>query len=74
MATRTWETIQYCYCHHRERMVAFEAELIYPAEWLPDPAPRVAAHRCSEGMECNQDDRGACVWAGTNPNFDPFAK
>lgn len=72
MATRTWQPIQTCYCHHLQRMVALEAELIYPAEFLPDWTPRVQAHRCSEGIQCNQDDRASCIWAGTNPNFDPF--
>jgi hypothetical protein len=52
--------------------VTLEAELVYPAEWLPDQAPQVQAHRCSCGLECNLDERPSCVWAGTNPAFDPF--
>lgn len=72
MATRIWQPIQHCYCHHLDRMVAFEAEVIYPADWMPDGPPRVNAHRCSEAGGCNLEDRPSCVWAGTNPNIDPF--
>jgi hypothetical protein len=72
MATLLWQPIQYCYCHHVQHTVTLEAELVYPAEWLPDQAPHVRAHRCSCGTECNQDDRPSCIWAGTNPNLDPF--
>lgn len=72
MATRLWQPINICYCHHIDRLVALEAEMIYPAEWLPDQAPRIAAHRCSHGLDCNLDGRASCIWAGTNPNLDPF--
>ena len=51
--------------------VALEAEVLHPADFLPDP-PRVLAHRCSMGDQCNQFARAACVWAGTNPVVDPF--
>jgi hypothetical protein len=50
-----------------------EVEVVYPAEWLPDTEfTRVLAHRCSHGSRCNLDDRHSCIWAGTNPGFDPF--
>jgi hypothetical protein len=55
-------------------MVALEADLVYPADMLPDQAPRVLAHRCSMGLECNQDSRPSCLWAGTNPGVDPFVE
>lgn len=74
MAYRTWQTIKVCYCPHVKAEVGLEAELVYPAEWLPDQAPRVLARRCSCGMNCNLVDHPSCVWAGTNPNFDPFIK
>jgi hypothetical protein len=51
--------------------VALEAEMLYPMDELPDP-PRVLSHRCSHGQECNQLGKAACVWAGTNPDYDPF--
>lgn len=74
MAVKSWEAIKYCYCHHVGKNVALEAELVYPAEWLPEQSPRIAAHRCSDGMACNLDGRVSCIWAGTNPTIDPFAE
>jgi len=72
MSTKAWQAIKSYYCHHIGQEVALEAELVYPAEWLPDQAPRISAHRCSQGFECNLDGRPSCVWAGTNPLIDPF--
>lgn len=72
MAEKTWETVKVCRCQRVGLEVALEAEVVYPAEWLPDQAPRLLAHRCSNGLECNQDGRAACLWAGSNPAFDPF--
>lgn len=74
MAVKTWQTLKVQYCHHVDAEVALEAELIYPAAWLPDQPPRVNAHRCSQGVHCNLDGRPSCVWAGTNPVYDPFAE
>jgi len=72
MSVKTWQSIKVCYCQHVGSEVALEAEVIYPAEWLPDQNPRVMAHRCSRGMACNLDGRPSCMWAGTNPVIDPF--
>jgi len=72
MANRSWQTIKVCYCQHVQAEVGLEAELVYPAEWLPDQPPRVLARRCSQGITCNLDGRPSCIWAGTNPTFDPF--
>lgn len=71
MAERIWQTSKECFCEHIMRTVALESELIYPIDFLPDP-PRVRSHRCSMGVDCNQISKAACVWAGTNPNFDPY--
>jgi hypothetical protein len=71
MAERIWETSKVCYCEHVMRKVALEAEVIFPVDYLPDP-PRVRSHRCSMGMECNQSAKASCIWAGTNPGYDPF--
>jgi hypothetical protein len=73
MAIKSWETVKQQYCHHVCEDVCLEAEVVYPAEWLPDQPPRVLARRCSHGMMCNLDGRPSCVWAGTNPAYDPFA-
>jgi hypothetical protein len=71
MAERTWEVTKRRYCEHVRREVALETEVLYPMDFLPDP-PRVLAHRCSDGVQCNQSSKVACVWSGTNPDFDPF--
>ncbi len=72
MAEKTWQTIKVRFCHHVDQEVGLEAELVFPAEWLPDQQPRVTAHRCSRAIACNLDGRSSCVWAGTNPAIDPF--
>lgn len=72
MSIKSWQPIKICFCHHVNQDVALEAELVYPAEMLPDQAPRVLAHRCSHALICNLDDRPSCIWAGANPAFDPF--
>ena len=72
MAEKSWQVIKVRYCHHADQEVNLEAEMIYPAEFLPDQQPRVNAHRCSHAFACNLDGRASCVWAGTNPTFDPF--
>jgi hypothetical protein len=72
MAIRTWEELKIRYCEHAASDVCLLAELIYPEEWLPDCQPRVIAHRCSHGMQCNFDGRSNCIWSGTNPMIDPF--
>ena len=72
MAEKTWEVVKVHYCHHVKEEVGLEAQVVYPAEWLPDQPPRVLGHRCSEALMCNQDGRPSCIWAGTNPAVDPF--
>jgi hypothetical protein len=74
MAEKNWEPIKISFCHHLGKEVALEAELIYPAEFLPDQNPRVTAHRCSRAVDCNLDGKPSCIWAGTNPAFDPFSE
>jgi hypothetical protein len=71
MTSEAWQPIRICYCHHVGQDVALEAEIVYPADMLPDE-PRVLAHRCSHGLDCNLDGRSSCLWAGTNPAIDPF--
>ncbi|HTX91178.1 MAG TPA: hypothetical protein VMC09_08175 [Anaerolineales bacterium] len=71
MTELIWETSKVCYCEHASSQVALQVEVLYPSDYLPDP-PRVLAHRCSHGAECNQLTKAACVWAGTNPGYDPF--
>jgi len=74
MATKSWQSIKVRYCHHAGESVHLEAQVIYPAEWLPDQPAQVVSHRCSRALACNLDGRSSCVWAGTNPAFDPFSE
>lgn len=74
MALKTWQTIKICYCQHAGAEVGLEAQVVYPHDLLPDQSPRIMAHRCSHGIHCNLDNRPSCVWAGTNPTFDPFVE
>jgi len=72
MADRLWEKIKTIFCNHAGCEVHFEVEVIYPAEWMPDQPPRVLAHRCSHGVYCRMQDKASCIWAGTNPVYNPF--
>jgi hypothetical protein len=74
MAVKTWQPMRIYFCHHVQQEVTLEAELVYPAEWMPYQLPRILARRCSNGLACNLDDRASCAWSGTNPAFDPFAE
>ena len=71
MAQKIWETSKTCYCEHIKNQVALEVEVLYPVDPLPD-TPRLLSHRCSRGVQCNQFATATCIWAGTNPDFDPF--
>jgi len=74
MAFKVWQTIKVQNCRHAGGEVALEAEVLYPEEHLPDQGPRIIAHRCSRGVDCSLLQEPACVWAGTNPAYDPFAE
>ena len=72
MSYKTWQALKTCYCQHVDQDVSLEAEVVYPAERLPDQSPRILAHRCSRALECNLDGRSSCLWSGTNPTIDSF--
>jgi len=72
MAQKKWEVIKVRYCQHVNHKVALQAEVVYPADVLPDQPARILAHRCSEGVRCMITNSQACSWSGGNPNFDPF--
>jgi hypothetical protein len=72
MAMKVWEVQKVCYCEHIGQDVALEAHVLYPADFIPEMNARILAHRCSQGMSCNLDNRASCIWAGTNPVIDPF--
>ncbi|MFZ5879090.1 MAG: hypothetical protein ACOY0R_06955 [Chloroflexota bacterium] len=71
MTLRTWQIEKIKYCEHAGREIALETEVVFPAEQLPEQAPRVLAHRCSNAAECNMLDKPVCAWCGTNPNYEP---
>lgn len=72
MAVKVWQTMKVQYCDHAGCEVALEVEAIYPAENLPDQAPRLSTHRCSKAQDCILMNKTTCVWTGTNPSYDPF--
>ncbi|MBN1304894.1 MAG: hypothetical protein JXA13_10705 [Anaerolineales bacterium] len=72
MAHKTWEVTKTEYCDHVGHEIDIEAEVVYPAEHLPDQPPRIQAHRCSNALECNLIDKSACIYCGTNPNHNPM--
>jgi hypothetical protein len=74
MAFRTWQQIHSQYCGRVGEEVQLEVDIVYPAEHMPDQPGRVMAHRCSHGLQCNLINKAACVWAGTNPAYDPFVE
>jgi hypothetical protein len=74
MATRSWQSIKVRYCEHVEKDVDLEAHLVYPSDQLPDQPAHVMSHRCSEAVQCMLMNKPSCVWAGSNPAFDPFSE
>lgn len=74
MVTRVWQPIKVLHCKNFGGEISLEAEVLYADERLPDQAPRIVAHRCSKGAECGLMSEVSCVWAGTNPSYDPFAE
>ncbi|MEW5939892.1 MAG: hypothetical protein AB1750_09545 [Chloroflexota bacterium] len=72
MAFRAWQIEKIKYCERVGHEVALEAEVVYPAEHLPDQPPHILARRCSNAAACNQFDQAACKWCGTNPDHDPM--
>lgn len=74
MATKTWKTVKTIYCHRLQQEVTLEVLVVYPPETLPEYNPQVIGHRCSDGLACNALEKPACMWAGTNPVYDPFAE
>lgn len=72
MAVKVWQAEKIQYCKHAGCEVALEVEAIYPADNLPDQAPRLSAHRCSKARDCMLMYGAGCVWSGSNPLYDPF--
>jgi len=72
MTEKVWQTIKVHHCVRVNEEVYLEAQVVYPPESMPETPPRILAHRCSYGMECNLIDKPMCVWSGTNPMYDPF--
>jgi hypothetical protein len=72
LADKTWETMKIRHCEHAGCEVALEAEVIYPAEQLPDMSVRVNGHRCSHAVDCMLFSDPSCIWSGGNTTYDPF--
>lgn len=71
MAWATWRHLRSQVCERVEKTATLEAEVVYPADIMPDQPPRIIGHRCSEAVACNMIDKPSCVWAGTS-SYDPF--
>jgi hypothetical protein len=72
MARNEWRVLKTQHCERIDDVAALEVHLVFPADILPDQAPRVVAHRCSHALRCNQMHAPTCQWAGTLPGYDPF--
>ena len=72
MAEKKWYVSKVLYCEHVGHDIALETQVILPSEYLPEQAPRVIAHRCSDALECNCVNKPSCAWCGTNPNYRPI--
>jgi len=72
MAQKKWQTRTICYCERVGQEVKLETQVVFPAEHLPDPLPRVLAHRCSNALECNMIEKMVCAYCGTNPEYKPM--
>ncbi len=72
MERTAWYPIKQTRCERIDDLVALEAKVVFPADMLPDPKPRVLAHRCSHGIECNRFEKPSCIWSGTGPGHDPL--
>ncbi len=72
MSSKSWEVIKTCYCQHIDTK----------SGWKPSWSIRLNGCRtrrraflpivARKAVSCNLDGRPSCVWAGTNPVFDPF--
>jgi hypothetical protein len=71
MAQKKWQVEKVHYCEHVGQEVELEAEVVYPAEHLPDQPPHVVAHRCSKALECNKLEKQVCAYCFTNPDVKP---
>ncbi len=72
MSDKSWEPLKIRFCDHAGCDVTLEAEVVYASGILADQPPRLLGHRCSNGVECSLQKQASCVWAGTNPAYDPF--
>lgn len=72
MARVVWEPVQARFCARLEQWVTPEVLRAYPADVLPDQPPRLLGRRCPQAELCNRIERPTCVWAGTQPDYDPL--
>jgi hypothetical protein len=79
MSTQTnqseWTVIKTHWCPAVGAEVSLLEQRVYPAtDFLATDAFRVVAQCCSHDITCNLNDHIHCKWAGTNPQYDPFAE
>ncbi|MGA2112192.1 MAG: hypothetical protein ABSG98_08600 [Anaerolineales bacterium] len=74
MTTVLWRPVQTKLCERVGEVATLEVQLVFPGELLPDQPPRVRSRRCSLALQCNQLDLATCIWAGTQPEYDPLGQ
>ena len=42
MSEKVWQPIKVCFCEHIGQEIAFEAELVFPFDLMPDQNPRLS--------------------------------
>jgi hypothetical protein len=72
MASKNWQQRKVFFCERIQQEVTIENEVVLPSDFLSFQSPRVVGHRCSESIGCNLLEKPGCIWAGTNPNYDPL--
>ena len=60
---RMVEKVVSCDCVHAGGKVKVSTLVVYPADHLPDPPPRILDRDCSHLTECSLHDKTACPFA-----------
>ncbi|HEY4687847.1 MAG TPA: hypothetical protein VIK33_00935 [Anaerolineae bacterium] len=69
-----WTVVKSHWCPAANAEVALVEKRVYPAtDFNSTETFRVVEQRCTYDIACNLNDHVHCKWAGTNPNYDPFA-
>jgi hypothetical protein len=56
------------YCSHANCKVELKTTYVYPADIMPETAPRINQRTCSHYFTCTLQDKSACSFALTQIN------